>query len=178
MDFLTGLTCLTLGTGLMISSSPQLEPIHSTFVAPVRTYAQRTNSQPNYLQSLRKTDVPATVKLLPYEIVAGKTTSYADISLTISNKTRQNIEVAVTSIEVVSSSSDSVLMSSTPQELKLPVKISLKPRENQVLEYRLKSESKLYQRGQKVMAQIRYQTNNSTEKIAQSGSEAVAFMIP
>lgn len=69
-------------------------------------------------------------------------------------------------------------MSSTLQGLSLPAKISLQSGESQVLKYRLKSESKLYQRGQEAIAQIHYKQDGQTEKFVQSDPEPVAFMIP
>lgn len=173
MYFLTSLTCLTLGASLTLSYNPQWELSNSTSVPHVRTY-----SQANKLQTYKRGDMSVTVKLVPYQVLNGEVTSYADVSLTISNTTERNIEVEVTRIEIVGSGSEQVLMSSTPQELKLPDRISLKPGESRVLEYRLKSKSKIYQRGHKVIAKIRYQTNSQAEQVVQSSPRGVAFMIP
>jgi hypothetical protein len=162
----------------MISCNPQIEPSSSRAVAPVRTYFQKSDFQQNNLQNVRRTDVSVTVKLVPYQMSNGEATSYADVSLTISNTTGRNVELEVTHLAIVPSGSEQVLMSSTPHELKLPGKISLKPEESGVLEYRLKSEAKVYQRGQKVIAQIRYRINTQTEQVVQSSPRGVAFMIP
>src|ERR687885_2880784 len=113
MYFLTALTCLTLGTAVMISCNLQLKPNSFTSIAPVRTYFQKTDSQPNNLQNSRRTDVSVTVKLVPYQMSNGEATSYADVSLTISNTTGRNVELEVTRLEIVASGSEQVLMSST-----------------------------------------------------------------
>lgn len=134
------------------------------------------NTQPNKLLSYR-TDMLVTVKLLPYEILAGKATSYADISVTVANQSENEMEVKVSHIEVVATDSQQVLLSSSPEKLGLPATISLKPKENKALEYRLQSESRVYQRGHDVFARIIY-CQNGHEQLSQSNSEAVAFMIP
>ena len=134
------------------------------------------NTQLSKLLSYR-TDMQITVKLLPYEILAGKARSYADISLTVANMSENETEVKVSHIEVVASDSKQVLLSSSPEKLGLPTTISLKPKENKALDYRLQSESRVYQRGQDVFARIVY-CQNGHEQLSQSNSEAVAFMIP
>jgi hypothetical protein len=177
MYFVNGLACITLGT-LVFSGNPQLALGRSTSSVPVRTYSQRTDSQPTHLPNIRRSGVFAQVKLLPYEILAGKATSYADISLTVSNTTGQPIEVEVKRLEIMASDSQQVLMNATPQMLQLPNKITLKSKESKVLEYRLQSQSQLYQRGQNVIAQIHYQVNGQPEQVVYSSSETVALMIP
>ncbi len=119
-----------------------------------------------------------TVKLVPYEILVEKATSYADISLTMSNLSQNDIKIEVEQIEIVTAGSERVLMSSTHQDLKLPAKIAIQPGESRILEYRLKSESKIYQPGQYVIARISYRQNEQTEQVVQSSPEAVALMIP
>jgi Holliday junction resolvase len=68
-------------------------------------------------------------------------------------------------------------MSSTPQDLALPPIVSLQPGENRVVEYRLKSESKVYKRGQQVMALIHYRQDAQPETTVESPAEQVAFIM-
>ncbi|MBD2541255.1 hypothetical protein H6G60_20930 [Coleofasciculus sp. FACHB-SPT36] len=119
-----------------------------------------------------------TIKLLPYEILAGTTISYADISLGFTNPSKKNQLIEISQIEIVPAKSEEVLMSATPQELERPAKVVLKPGESKVLEYRLKCKSKIYRRGENAIARIHYQLNGQTQTVAQSDSQAVAFMIP
>ncbi len=173
MYFLSCLTCLTIATHFIVSGANIPPPSCSTYGTPVKI-----NLQPNNLQNSRRINVPVTVKLLPYEIAAGATTSYADISLTISNKTEQNIEFEVIRLKIVVNVTELVLMSSTPQKLQRPHQLLLKPGESKVLDYRLRSKSKIYKREQKVIAQIHYQIKGQHEDVVQSNPQAVAFMIP
>ncbi len=176
MKFLIGLSCLTLGT-LVFSSTPQLVLSRSIAVAPGTTYSQRINSQPTKSPNVRRADVSVTVKLRAYEFLGGKVVSFGDVSLILSNPTKQNVEFEVIRTEIVASDSEKVLMSATRQELKLPNAISLKPGESRALEYRVKSGARVYQKGQRVIANVHYQMNGQRAQIAQSNVQAVASLI-
>ncbi|MEW5857026.1 MAG: hypothetical protein AB1861_06545 [Cyanobacteriota bacterium] len=126
----------------------------------------------------QRANMTMTIKLLPYEISAGTAISYADISLTFTNPSKKNQVIEISQIEIVPVNSEEVLMSATPQELERPAKVVLKPGESKVLEYRLKCKSKIYRRGENAIARIHYQLNGQTQTVAQSDSQAVAFMIP
>lgn len=94
MYLLTCLTCLSLVTSCVTSFDNQMNLNSFTFPAPVMTSSQQKNNSSN----LKKANVATTVKLLPYEILAGTATSYADISFTISNTTEKDTELEVTKI--------------------------------------------------------------------------------
>jgi hypothetical protein len=126
----------------------------------------------------QRANMKMTIKLLPYEILAGTAISYADISLGFSNSSKKNQAIEISQIEIVPQNSEQVLMSATPQELERPAKVVLKPGESKVLEYRLKCKSKIYQRGENAIARIHYLLNGQTQTVAHSDSQAVAFMIP
>ena len=134
------------------------------------------NPTPNKSTDLSSFNLPLTVKLLPYQVFSKKALSYADILITITNTSTKTVEVEITQLLVVTSENNQVLMSSTPQELALPSKLSLESGETRVLEYRLKSESTLYQRGQEVMALIHYRQNNQPEAVVESKAEQAAFI--
>ncbi|MBD2048353.1 hypothetical protein H6F78_22610 [Coleofasciculus sp. FACHB-64] len=126
----------------------------------------------------QRANMTMTIQLLPYEILAGTAISYADISLVFTNLSKKNQVIEISQIEIVPVNSEQVLMSATPQELERPAKVLLKPGESKVLEYRLKCKSKIYRRGENAIAHIHYQLNGRTQTVAQSESQAVAFMIP
>ena len=174
MDFLTCLTCMALGTSFVIACDQQ--PKLNGFNPLV--FSRQTHSYSKDMPDSNKANVSIRVNLLPYEILDPQATSYADISLTLSNSSEKEIEIEVTSLEIMAAGSRRVLMSSTPEELRLPTKTSLKPRETQILEYRLHSKSKLYQKEQDVLARIRYRKTGQSEQVIQSNPEGVAFMIP
>lgn len=176
MKFPIGLSCLTLGI-LVFSSTPQLVLSRSLAVAPATTFSQRINSQPDKLPNVRRADVSVTVKLRAYEFLGGKVVSFADVSLTLSNPTQKNVEFELIRTEIVASDSDKVLMSASRQELKLPHTISLKPGESRVLEYRVKSGDRVYQKGQRVIAKVRYDINGQPTQTAQSNIQSVASLI-
>lgn len=134
------------------------------------------NPTPNKSTDLSTFNLPLTVKLLPYQVFSKKALSYADILITITNTSIKTVEVEITQLLVVTSENNQVLMSSTPQELALPSKLSLESGGTRVLEYRLKSESTLYQRGQEVMALIHYRQNNQPEAVVESKAEQAAFI--
>ncbi|MFE1748442.1 hypothetical protein [Coleofasciculus sp. H7-2] len=194
MDFITCVTCITLGT------HPQLLPeiAKSDIVDWVEVTKPKnpfelgfaiaqTNLLSSPQQSLnrgkqiginsQRANMTMTIKLLPYEILAGTAISYADISLAFTNTSKKNQLIEISQIEIVPANSEQVLMSATPQELERPAKVVL-PGESQVLEYRLKCKSKIYRRGEKAIARIHYQLNGQPQTVAQSDSQAVAFMIP
>jgi hypothetical protein len=174
MDFLTCLTCIALGTSFMIACEQQLELSRFKVGVP----SSQINSQSKGALDSKKANVSITVNLLPYEILDRQATSYGDISLTLSNSSEKEIEVEVIRLEIVAASAGRVLMSSTPQVLNLPAKISLRSGETRTVEYRLQSASKLYQKGQDAFARIRYRHTDQSERVIQSNPEAVAFMIP
>jgi hypothetical protein len=65
-------------------------------------------------------------------------------------------------------------MSSTPQELGAPAKISLQPGiSKEGIKYLLKSESDLYQRGRKAIALIYYRQDGATEKVMMTDPKSV-----
>jgi hypothetical protein len=173
MDFFTSLGYATLSASLMILQFRLLPANNQT------TFVSATKNVPqDKLYNSRKTNMLMTVKLLPYEILAGKATSYADVSLTLSNPCQQDKEISINNIEILTANLEQILMTSTPESLKVGKKIFLKSGESILLEYRLQSQSQIYQRGQEVIAQISYQLNSETEKILLSQPEAPAFMIP
>lgn len=173
MYFLTCLTCLLIGTSLAaLCSGDQTKLWNPISLTPTSTNAQQNNLP------YRRAGVTVKVKLRPYEILASKATSYADISLTVSNNSEKVVETEVMQINILASGSQQVLMSLTPQELDRPSKVSLQSGESRVLQHRLQSESKLYRRGQDVIAQIHYRQGSQTESVVQSEPEAVAFTIP
>lgn len=177
MKFIAGWSGLTLST-LMFSGSPQLVLSHSRVVAPATTNDQGSNSQLSQFFNVRRADVSVTVKLRAYEFLGGKVVSFGDVSLTLTNPTQKNVEFELIQTEIVASDSDKVLMSASRQELKLPNTISLKPGESRVLQYRVKSGDRIYQKGQRVIAKVRYHINGQTAQTVQSNVQAVASLIP
>lgn len=205
MDFLTCVTCIMLGTptkplldrvGWEAARKAEFLPLSDVVFEGTKpknpfnlgfTIAQ-TNLRDSPQQSLsrkrqigsnsQRANMTMTIKLLPYEILAGTAISYADISLTFTNPSKKNQVIEISQIEIVPANSEQVLMSATPQELERPAKVVLKPGESKVLEYRLKCKSKIYRRGENAIARIHYQLNGQTQTVAHSDSQAVAFMIP
>ncbi|MEP0854754.1 hypothetical protein [Trichocoleus sp. DQ-U1] len=205
MDFLTCVTCITLGTHTKLLSDivgwgatqkagfPPLSAVAFEVTKPNKPFEfdfaiAQTNLHSLPQQDLnrgkqiginsQRANMMMTIKLLPYEILAGAAISYADISLAFTNTSKKNQLIEISQIEIVPGSSGQVLMSATPQELERPAKVVLKPGESKVLEYRLKCKSKIYRRGENAIARIHYQLNGQTQTVAQSESQAVAFMIP
>ncbi|NER25502.1 MAG: hypothetical protein F6J86_31185 [Symploca sp. SIO1B1] len=174
MNFLTGITGLALGTALVMACNQEPELSSSKHVVASSNNSHSKGS----LDSSRTAELSIKLNLLPYEVLEPQASSYADILLTLSNFSENKIEVEVTRIQIVVGGSDQVLMISTPKKLDLPAKISLKPGEHKVSEYRLQSESKLYQQDQDVLARIYYRQVDQPEEMIQSSPEAVAFMIP
>jgi hypothetical protein len=165
---------MALGTSFVIAcdQQPKLNGFNPLLSS------RQTRSYSKDMPDSNRANVSITVSLLPYEILDRQVTSYADISITLSNSSEKEIEIEVTRLKIVTAGSGQVLMSSTPEELRLPTKTSLKPRETRTLEYRLHSESKLYQKDQDVLARIRYRQTGQSEQVIQSNPEGVAFMIP
>ncbi|MBD1897031.1 hypothetical protein [Coleofasciculus sp. FACHB-129] len=205
MDFLTCVTCIMLGThtkllsdivGWEAARNVEFLPLSNVVIEGTKpkNYFElgfaiaQTNLRSPLQQSLsrerqigsnsQRANMTMTIKLLPYEILARTAISYADISLSFTNPSKKNQLIEISKIEIVPAKSEEVLMSATPQELERPAKVVLKPGESKVLEYRLKCKSKIYRRGENAIAHIHYQLNGQTQTVAQSESQAVAFMIP
>ncbi len=205
MDFLTCVTCITIGTHTKLLSDrvgwgaiqkagfPPLSAVVFEVTKPNKPFEfdfalVKTNLRSSPLQSLsrerqigsnsQRANMTMTIKLLPYEILARTAISYADISLSFTNPSKKNQLIEISKIEIVPAKSEEVLMNATPQELERPAKVVLKPGESKVLEYRLKCKSKIYRRGENAIARIHYQLNGQSQTVAQSKSQAVAFMIP
>ena len=169
MDLLTFLAYLAMASTFMTSETLST---NFTILAPIMANAQSNNSS-----DLSSLNLPLTVKLLPYQVFDKKALSYADILLNITNTSTETVEIEITQLLVVTSGNNQVLMSSTPQDLALPPIVSLQPGENRVVEYRLKSESKVYKRGQQVMALIQYRQDAQPETTVESPAEQVAFIM-
>lgn len=169
MGLLTLLAYLAMASTFMTSDT-----LSSKFkiLAPIMANAQSNNSS-----DLSSLNLPLTVKLLPYQVFDKKALSCADILLTITNTSTETVEIEISKLLVVTSDNNQVLMSSTPQDLALPPIVSLQPGENRVVEYRLKSESKVYKRGQQVMALIHYRQDAQAETTVESPAEQVAFIM-
>lgn len=174
MNHLAYFTRIVLGTGLLTLCNWLPNYCYATS----QVVAKPTSSLDRLLDK-QKVNPVTIIKLLPFEILAGKATSYADLSVKLNNSWEEVIKVEITRIEIVTVKSEEVLLSSRSQELELPTKISLQPGENRILHYRLKSEQKIYQKGQKVYARIYYrQDEQLLERAISSQPQAVAFTIP
>ena len=170
MKLLYCIATFTMAIGCMVSSSSESKLINSNLSASMNL----ANNLPDNLPEIRGFNIPMTVKLVPYEVTAQNGTNYAEISLNISNTSRRDVEVQISQVTVLAGGENYVLLSATPQELGLSSKISIQPGDVKVLNYRLKSESKRYQRGQKVVALIYYQQDGHLTGIAVSNSEQVS----
>ena len=62
----------------------------------------------------------------------------------------------ISQISVLARESNYVLLNATPQELGVSSQVSMQPKDMRVFKYKLKSKSKRYQLGQKVLALIYY----------------------
>jgi hypothetical protein len=74
---------------------------------------------------------------------------------------------------VLAGESNYVLLNATTQELGVPSQVSMQPGDIKVFNYKLKSESKRYQRGQEVLALIYYRQDGNFTGVAVSNSEQV-----
>lgn len=135
-------------------------------------------SKNSKISHTRLNNMTIRASLLPYEILAEEATSYADLTLALSNTLPKSIDISINRIEVLNLESQQVLIDSTFQDFELPVSFKLKTKETKILEYRLQRKSQVYQRHQDVFAKIYYQENGKTEQFTKSNIEAVAFMIP
>lgn len=130
------------------------------------------------LSNAPNADMAATIKLLPYEILAGTATSYADIVLTLVNTSLQDLTLEVTQIAIVEVDAGRVLMQADPPAFGLPQKVVLQPGARQSFQYRLQEKAKRYRSDQPVQAQIHYRRGRQPEQIILSSPETVTFMIP
>lgn len=176
MDLLTCFTWMALNGGCL---SPSWHPtktdagviISANRLKPMRPKLPRSPQSPPRNMSI-------TIKLLPYEILAGTATSYADIAITVANPTTTPIVVTVNQIDITAAATQTVLLRSTPKMLGSARQIRLQAGETRTVDVRLETPTQIYQPGQPVTAVVRYQRNTEPERITQSGPESVAFMIP
>lgn len=157
---------------LCLSGSKYLEMGYYRIKNPMIVVSEINNKSNKQLRNMT-----LTTSLLPYEILAGQATSYADLTLTISNSSLQKIEIIIKRIEIVNVESNKVLMDSVNQNFDLPEEILLKSQEIQTLDYRLISQGNVYQQDQKVLAKVYYH-DSVLDTFTVSNPETVAFMIP
>jgi hypothetical protein len=169
MSLLNCITIFVIGSSLMTSSNFESEPINSNPLVPLNL----ANKLPDNLPKISGFNVPMIVKLVPYEVPAQGGTNYADVSLKISNTSRRKVEVEISQITVLAGESNYVLLNATTQELGVPSQVSMQPGDIKVFNYKLKSESKRYQRGQEVLALIYYRQDGNFTGVAVSNSEQV-----
>ena len=169
MKLLACIATFTIGISCMISSSTEPKVINSNPSVPMNL----ANNPPDNLPEISGFNIPMTVKLVPYELTTQNGTNYAEISLKISNTSRRSVEVEISQVSVLTGGENHVLLSATPQEVGVSPKISTQPGDVKVLNYRLKSESKRYQSGQKVVALIYYQQDGHLNGVAVSNSEKI-----
>lgn len=170
MKLLYCIATFTIAISCMVSSSSESKLINSNPSVPMNL----ANNLPDNLPEIRGFNIPMTVKLIPYEVTTQNGTNYAEISLNISNTSRRSVEVEISQVTVLTGGENHVLLSATPQDLGVSPNISMQPGDIKVLNYRLKSESKRYQSGQKVVALIYYQQDGHLKGVAVSNSEQVS----
>jgi hypothetical protein len=170
MELTTWLCYLIIQTIFLLTLSNQGVDVNKT---PAFIPINVKQNESSYRDSA---EIPVKVKLLPYQVLAARSRSYADILVTITNTSEKPREIEISQIAVLLTDSQQIIMNSTSQELGITNRIIfMPPGENRVLEYRLMSEGQLYRIGQEVMALIYYKQDGEPERVIQSNSEGVIF---
>ncbi|MBD1923772.1 hypothetical protein H6F77_22280 [Microcoleus sp. FACHB-831] len=173
MDLITYLACIKMAIGFVTSYNMMANPSNSTTLAPVVNVQAQNN-----LTNIESDRASITVKFFASSVADPKVSSYAKIILNINNNSKKPTETEITRLVVVDADDNKVLMSSTPQELGVPAKISLQPGiSKEGIKYFLKSESDLYQPGHKPLALIYYRQDGAAERVIITEPEFVAVRV-